>query len=176
MNKSLSLVFIVLTYIFVLNGSGVLKAEAVGKELPATPKKHVAKENQGHTRHYLQSVGPGEGPHFHSVDRTQFQHIPDIARNPSQVPSPASHSSPKTVRFHLKFKEVVAPLAEETSYLYWTFNGTVPGPLLRARVGDTVELTLSNHPTADQPSLGSITINPYMPLVIWLGTLGVAQW
>ena len=148
MNKSLSLVIIVLIHIFVLNGSGALYAETVEKGLPTTPKKHAAKENQGHDRHYLKSVGPGEAPHKHSEDPTRFQHSSEIAINPSKVPPPASHSSPKTVRFHLEFKEVVAPLAEETSYLYWTFNGTVPGPLLRARVGDTVELTLSNHPTS----------------------------
>ena len=48
----------------------------------------------------------------------------------------------------MEAKEVVSSLAEETSYLYWTYNGTVPGPLLRARVGDTVELTLHNHRTS----------------------------
>lgn len=36
-------------------------------------------------------------------------------------------------------------LADGTSYEFWTFNGTVPGPLLRVRVGDTVELHLTNH-------------------------------
>ena len=33
----------------------------------------------------------------------------------------------------------------ETTYNYWTFNGKVPGPFLRVRVGDTVELTFKNH-------------------------------
>jgi nitrite reductase (NO-forming) len=148
MNKSLLGTFLTVVCFLIINGSFSLQAEPLEGESPASPEKMTTAKGQGHDRHYLKSVGPGEGPHFHSVDRTQFQHIPDISRNPSQVPSPASHSSPKTVRFHLEFKEVVAPLAEETSYLYWTFNGTVPGPLLRARVGDTVKLTLSNHPTS----------------------------
>src|SRR5690606_41394075 len=30
-------------------------------------------------------------------------------------------------------------------YNYWTFNRTVPGPLIRVRVGDTVEVVLENH-------------------------------
>ena len=32
------------------------------------------------------------------------------------------------------------------AYTYWTFGGTVPGPMLRVRQGDTVELTLKNAP------------------------------
>lgn len=30
------------------------------------------------------------------------------------------------------------------TYDYWTFDGTVPGPLVRVMEGDTVELTLVN--------------------------------
>ncbi|MFD0521451.1 multicopper oxidase domain-containing protein [Paractinoplanes durhamensis] len=31
----------------------------------------------------------------------------------------------------------------------WTYNGTVPGPVLRGKVGDTFEITLSNDGTVD---------------------------
>ena len=44
--------------------------------------------------------------------------------------------------------ELVGRLANETTYTYWTFNGKVPGPFLRVRVGDTVELTLKNRETS----------------------------
>ena len=37
-----------------------------------------------------------------------------------------------------------AHLADGTSYRYWTFNSEVPGPMVRVRVGDTVEVTLRN--------------------------------
>jgi nitrite reductase (NO-forming) len=36
-------------------------------------------------------------------------------------------------------------LADGTSYRYWTFNGQVPGPFVRVRVGDFVEVNLTNH-------------------------------
>jgi nitrite reductase (NO-forming) len=39
---------------------------------------------------------------------------------------------------------VVGQLADGTTYSYFTFDGTVPGPMLRIRQGDTVELHLSN--------------------------------
>ena len=35
-------------------------------------------------------------------------------------------------------------MADGVAYKYWTFNGTVPGPMLRVREGDTVEIDLSN--------------------------------
>jgi len=31
-----------------------------------------------------------------------------------------------------------------TTYRYWTFNGKVPGPMIRVRQGDTIEVTLQN--------------------------------
>jgi hypothetical protein len=37
-----------------------------------------------------------------------------------------------------------ADLADGTTFKYWTFNGTVPGPFLRVRVGDTMEVHLKN--------------------------------
>ncbi|SVE02680.1 uncharacterized protein METZ01_LOCUS455534, partial [marine metagenome] len=35
-------------------------------------------------------------------------------------------------------------------YRFWTFNGTVPGPMVRVRVGDTVEFTIKNHKDSDE--------------------------
>lgn len=68
----------------------------------------------------------------------------DIVRRPEDVPPPITRTGPATVRIDLETKEVVGTVADRTTYTYWTFNGTVPGPLLRVRVGDTVELHLRN--------------------------------
>jgi copper-containing nitrite reductase len=35
-------------------------------------------------------------------------------------------------------------LAPGFNYTFWTFNGTTPGPFIRARVGDTLEVMFSN--------------------------------
>jgi nitrite reductase (NO-forming) len=40
--------------------------------------------------------------------------------------------------------ELPGKLDDGTSFTYWTFNRQVPGPMLRAKVGDTIELTLAN--------------------------------
>ena len=33
----------------------------------------------------------------------------------------------------------------------WTFNGTVPGPVIRVKVGDTVRIHLKNPATSEAP-------------------------
>jgi nitrite reductase (NO-forming) len=44
----------------------------------------------------------------------------------------------------LETVEVQGRLADGIGYTYWTFNGKVPGPFIRVRVGDTVEVQLKN--------------------------------
>jgi nitrite reductase (NO-forming) len=71
---------------------------------------------------------------------------PNVARDPSIVPPPITRTEPETVAITMTIKELVSELANGTSYPFWTFEGTVPGPLLRVMEGDTVEFTLVNPP------------------------------
>ncbi len=68
----------------------------------------------------------------------------DIARDPTDLPGPIGARGPTTVRIDLEAEEVVGQLAQGTTFTYWTFNGKVPGPFFRVRVGDTVEVHLKN--------------------------------
>ncbi len=69
----------------------------------------------------------------------------DIVRDPADLPGPIhGRSAPKTVRVDLETVELTGQLDNKTTYNYWTFNGKVPGPFLRVRVGDTVEAHLKN--------------------------------
>ena len=68
----------------------------------------------------------------------------DISQKPEDVPPPIGNRGPQTVRVDLVTVELEARLAEGTTFGYWTFNGKVPGPMLRVRVGDTVEVHLKN--------------------------------
>ncbi len=72
--------------------------------------------------------------------------VTDIVRNPADVPLPVGNRAPAVVRVALTAKEVVGHLdpANNTTYRYWTFNGKVPGPMIRVEQGDTVEVTLRN--------------------------------
>ncbi|WP_210725866.1 copper-containing nitrite reductase [Modicisalibacter radicis] len=67
-----------------------------------------------------------------------------IAQDPTAVGQPVGTRAPRHVTLDLETSEVVGRLADGSSYSYWTFDGKVPGPLLRVRVGDRVTVNLSN--------------------------------
>jgi nitrite reductase (NO-forming) len=71
--------------------------------------------------------------------------IVDIGKNPADIPPPITRREPRTVHVNLETVELEARLDNGTSYRFWTFNATVPGPFVRVRVGDTVEVRLRNH-------------------------------
>lgn len=78
-------------------------------------------------------------------DRAEMQSTAaDITRDPADLPGPIGARQAKTVRIDLDTVEVKGQLDDKTTYTYWTFNGKVPGPFLRVRVGDTVEVHLKN--------------------------------
>jgi nitrite reductase (NO-forming) len=70
---------------------------------------------------------------------------------PPGVPEPLTRGHPTRVVVHLETNERTLPLADGVDYTFWTFGGSVPGPLLRIREGDIVEFHLSNHPTSQNP-------------------------
>lgn len=103
----------------------------------------------------LTTYGPSAGPvlplknmlaFFRNVD--EMEQVKDIAHDPNDVPPPINRTEPAVVNIRLTAKEVVAEMAPGVYFNYWTFDGTVPGPMLRVRVGDTVRLTLANDPTS----------------------------
>jgi nitrite reductase (NO-forming) len=68
----------------------------------------------------------------------------DIVRDPTEIPASIPAREPQTVRIDLETVEIDGQLADGTTYKYWTFNGKVPGPFYRVRVGDTIEVHLRN--------------------------------
>ena len=68
----------------------------------------------------------------------------DIVRDPADLPGPIGQRAPKVVKIDLETVELVGRLDDGTTYTYWTFNAKVPGPFVRVRVGDTVEVRLKN--------------------------------
>ena len=75
--------------------------------------------------------------------------LPELPANLARVPMPSvappiNRKKPELVHVELEAKPVTGLLADGVGYQYWTYNGTVPGPMIRVRQGDTVELTLKN--------------------------------
>jgi nitrite reductase (NO-forming) len=71
--------------------------------------------------------------------------------SPPNVPPPITRNHPTKVIVQLEVREVVKRMADGVEYVFWTYGGTVPGPLLRVREGDLVEFNLSNHPDNKMP-------------------------
>ncbi|HXF70055.1 MAG TPA: copper-containing nitrite reductase [Thermoflexus sp.] len=69
-----------------------------------------------------------------------------VVRDPADVPPPIQRTEPTTVEVTLTVREVVAELAPGVTFPFWTFDGTVPGPLIRVMEGDTVVIHLTNPP------------------------------
>jgi nitrite reductase (NO-forming) len=75
----------------------------------------------------------------------------NVMKDPADIPAPITRSTPEKTVLHLTTKELIGVLDDGTTYRYWTFDNTVPGPLLRVRVGDTVELHLTNDKSSTMP-------------------------
>jgi nitrite reductase (NO-forming) len=76
---------------------------------------------------------------------------PDLPANLERLPPPAiappvNRKKPAAVHVKLEARPVTGLLAEGIGYHYWTYNGTVPGPMIRVRQGDTVDVVLRNAP------------------------------
>ncbi len=88
-----------------------------------------------------ESLASGIGP----VKNTDFA---EIGRDAADVPEPVGGRGPEHVTFDLTSKEGVGTMGDGRTYTYWTFDGTVPGPMLRVREGDTVTINHHNDPAS----------------------------
>ena len=64
---------------------------------------------------------------------------------------PVNRDHSARVIVKLEVREVVKDLADGVQYTFWTYGGSVPGPMIRVRKGDTVEVHLMNHPDNAMP-------------------------
>ena len=85
-----------------------------------------------------------EGVHQHPGDSGTADSPLDVVRDPSDLPPSLAGPVPQRVSIALETVEVTGQLANGAAYHYWTYNRKVPGPFVRVRVGDTVDVTLHN--------------------------------
>jgi nitrite reductase (NO-forming) len=74
-----------------------------------------------------------------------------IAADPTDLPDPVDWSQPRTHDVTLETKELTAEIEPGVTFDYMTFDGRVPGPMVRVRRGDTVNLTLRNPEDSKMP-------------------------
>ncbi|MFQ3293813.1 MAG: nitrite reductase (NO-forming) [Halobacteriales archaeon] len=86
-----------------------------------------------------------------SMSDPQTPDVDRVAADPTDVPAPIDRSSPETVEIELETRELVAEVEPGVTYTYMTFDSQVPGPMIRVRRGDTVELTVTSHEDNSMP-------------------------
>jgi nitrite reductase (NO-forming) len=95
--------------------------------------------HEGHQ--HGQQVASASAP---AVHEHQAPAVVDVARLPTDLPGPIAKRGPQRVKVNLETVEITGELTDGASYHYWTINKKVPGPFVRVRVGDTVEVNLTN--------------------------------
>ena len=77
-------------------------------------------------------------------EKAQLTYAPD-------VPPPITRHKPAIVEVHLESSRKLMPVKGDVKYEFWSFNGHTPGPFIRARVGDTLEVHVTNTDTNGMP-------------------------
>ena len=86
-----------------------------------------------------------------SLDSAASVDVDRIAADPTDVPDPVDWNSPRTHDVTLETKELTAEIEPGVTFDYMTFDGQVPGPMVRVRRGDTVNLTLRSPEDSSLP-------------------------
>lgn len=77
--------------------------------------------------------------------------IDAIVTHAPEVPPPTDRDHPAKVRVKMETVEKTMTMEDGVEYRYWTFDGDVPGRMIRVREGDTVEVEFSNNPSSTVP-------------------------
>jgi copper-containing nitrite reductase len=112
------------------------------KETPTSPYSSVAAET-------VQEIAEEE--------TTPMDELPVITNENEfmsfapNVPPPITRKHPALLKVELQTIVKRSKLDELNDYEFWTFNGSVPGPFIRCRVGDVLEV---HHKNLDPNGLG----------------------
>ncbi|MCL5687335.1 copper-containing nitrite reductase [Neisseria meningitidis] len=77
--------------------------------------------------------------------------IDAVTTHAPEVPPPTDRDHPAKVRVKMETVEKTMKMDDGVEYHYWTFDGDVPGRMIRVREGDTVEVEFSNNPSSTVP-------------------------
>ena len=132
-----------------LKARPVIIAVTIGLLSFSWPFATFSEESAKHQETSNVTFGPGKSDHHHeSINPSDYNKIPDISKNATNIPPPLQRNHPETVTVNLVATEVISAIAPGISFQFWTFDDTIPGPFVRVRVGDTVKLSLRNDLTS----------------------------
>ncbi len=121
----------------VFTGVGIVVAASLF--LPVTASDHAVAAVR--TEAFRTQPARNVVPHAHTTTRiVKVDGLASIVRDATDLPPPVGKRGPQRLKVDLDTIEVTGNLADGATYRYWTFNQKVPGPFIRVRIGDTVEV------------------------------------
>src|SRR5215813_10996907 len=99
----------------------------------------------------LAMAGAGMRIWAQSAGNVGLPEVKAILTTAPQVPPPIDRQGNARVIVNIEMTEVTGTLADGVKYAFWTFGGTVPGPFIRVRAGDVVQINLKNHHGSRNP-------------------------
>lgn len=81
-----------------------------------------------------------------SAANTTPTYAADRSKSPTDILS--APSTQNRIVVTLVAEELLGQLADGVTYMFWTFNGTIPGPFIRLREGQMVEMHIKNLPNS----------------------------
>ncbi|MCG6503285.1 copper-containing nitrite reductase [Kingella pumchi] len=85
------------------------------------------------------------------IPEDQLEVIDAVMTHAPEAPPPIERNHAAKVMVKMEVQEKVMKMADGVEYKYWTFNGSVPGPMIRVRHGDTVEVQFANRSDSTVP-------------------------
>ncbi|CAI7602490.1 unnamed protein product [Penicillium viridicatum] len=116
--------------------------KARGSDPTLTPQANEA--SQLHSR-------PCDTPEERCKNISSLPKEKAVLTSAPNVPPSITRNYPVLLEVPLTTSTKVKQLTSQYKYEQWDFNGTVPGPFIRARVGDVVELSLTNRDETGNP-------------------------
>lgn len=127
---------------FVTKAAGEIKMKLHQTEAPLPAKHKPSMEKLGNSLDHSANLDAAELARLAQayalpVEKATITMAPDVP-----PPINRKHNVRLIVDFYCQEKTV--QVSKFHKYKYWTFNGGVPGPFIRAKVGDVLELNLTN--------------------------------
>jgi len=85
------------------------------------------------------------------LDPAKEVDVDRIAADPTELPDPVDWDEPRHHEIEMTTTEVTAEIEPGVTFDYMTFDNRVPGPMVRVRRGDTVNVTLHNEEGNSMP-------------------------
>ena len=103
-----------------------------------------ADNSAGKPQTQTMGAAPAKAPAVKTIAAASKDAV-SIAQDPNAVPKPLGDRAPQLVKYAIETVELDGKLDDGTTFTYWTFAKKVPGPMLRVKEGDMVQIDLTNN-------------------------------